>query len=79
MEAITREEVIKHCNETQKGICKECGTKMKHYRKLDDSFWVHYELCGCGRMTNFTREHVNHAEQMAAFKDHMRRVWGWKW
>ena len=76
---ISREEVIRQDNELRKGICSECGSKMRHYRKLDGSFWVHYEICDCGRLTNFTRKHVNHAEEWEAFKDYMRQTWGWKW
>ena len=75
---ISREEVIKSDNELRKGICSECGRKARHYRKLDGSFWVHYELCDCGRLFNFTRKHVNHAEEWEAFKDHMLQTWGMK-
>ena len=73
---ISKKDVIKFDNEIMKGICSECGQRAKHYRKLDGSFWVHYELCKCSRMFNFTRKYVNHKEQWEAFKDHMFTVWG---
>jgi len=75
---MSREQSMKDSDECMKGICKGCGSKMRHYRKLDGSLWVHYEICDCGRMTNFTRRYVSNLENIDAFLDHLRSFTGWR-
>ena len=57
-----------------KGMCPDCGEKARLYRKLVDHFWVSYNLCDCGRMFNFYREHENPLIQAELDMERVREI-----